>query len=483
LGAARPEPVHLCFFYFFAKRLKQNSLIALYTMYSEAFMDLVYLCYDGDKITIPFPGYASRLFQAIANSKAGTWDAHARSFCVQAASLGHARILRLLRGVPYATVKPGEDPPVRAHNFFQQDVPPDTPPSPDSFTNSEGTAAEPLSTTAVAAADMAKRKGKYAPGDANPPETNPAPGQDAKPGTKSEPLGDPACLAQSIPKPDFFSPPWKEKLTTELHSRKYSPRTIASYVHYNRALCRTLQKSPENITGEDITSYLAYLDKQQNLSSASMNLAISALKFFYHETLKKNIAQEQHRPRHDKRLPAILSGSEISRLLDMEKNPKHRLLLMLTYSSGLRVSEVVTLKKEHIDTSRKTLLIRSGKGRRDRYTLLSDRAAKFVEDYCAIYTIEGWLFPGISPGSHLSIRSAQSIFDKALHTAGIQKAISIHSLRHTFATHLLENGTDIKYIQELLGHASLKTTQRYTHIARRSLLRIQSPLDALNPDD
>jgi site-specific recombinase XerD len=301
--------------------------------------------------------------------------------------------------------------------------------------------------------------------------------------TGPEPVSDTACLARSIPKPEFFSPPWQEKLTTELHARKYSPRTIASYVHYNRAFCRTLQKSPESVTGEDITSYLAYLDKQRDLSAASMNLAISALKFFYHKALKKNIAREQHRPRHDKRLPAVLSGSEISRLLDMEKNPKHRLLLMLTYSSGLRVSEVVALRKEHIDTSRKTLLIHSGKGRRDRYTLLSDRAATFVQEYCALYNIEGWLFPGVSPRRHLSIRSAQNIFDKALHTAGIPKALSIHNLRHTFATHLLENGTDIKYIQELLGHASLKTTQRYTHIARRSLLRIKSPLDTLNGDN
>ncbi|MDR1956163.1 MAG: phage integrase N-terminal SAM-like domain-containing protein, partial [Treponema sp.] len=133
-----------------------------------------------------------------------------------------------------------------------------------------------------------------------------------------------------MPKPDHFSPAWQEKLTTELRSRKYSPKTIASYLHYNRAFCRTIQKRPESIVREDITTYLAYLDKKRDLSSSSMNLAISALKFFYHEEIKKDIAQEQHRPRHDKRLPLVLSGSEISRLLDMEKNPKHRLLLMLT---------------------------------------------------------------------------------------------------------------------------------------------------------
>jgi site-specific recombinase XerD len=244
-----------------------------------------------------------------------------------------------------------------------------------------------------------------------------------------------------------------------------------------------MQKKVEDIISEDITAYLAHLDKTLELSSSSMNLAISALKFFYREVLKKNLAQEQYRPRHDKRLPVVLSCSEINQLLDTEKNPKHRLLLMIAYSSGLRVSEVVALKKEHIDFSRKTILIRSGKGRHDRYTMLSDRAAKFIQDYCAMYDIESWIFPGISSHYHLSIRSAQSVFDKALHNAGIQKAVSIHNLRHSFATHLLESGTDIKYIQELLGHSSLKTTQRYTHVARRSLLRIKSPLDNLARDD
>jgi site-specific recombinase XerD len=409
-------------------------------------MDIVYLFHGGEKIIIPFHDCDSRLFQALLKSKAGIWDARSSSFSIQAASPGHERALRVLQGIPYATVRPGEDPPVRVYNFFEQTVPPDRLPT---------------------AGRLAS--GKEAEG--------------SKQGSKPEPVSDTACLVRSIPKPEFFSLAWQEKLTTELHSRKYSPKTIAAYVHYNRTFCKTLQKNPESVTGEDITNYLAYLDKQRDLSSASMNLTISALKFFYHRILKKTTVQEQHRPRHDKRLPTVLSDSEINRLLDMEKNPNHRLLLMLTYSSGLRVSEVVALRKEHIDTNRKTLLIYSGKGRRDRYTLLSDRAAKFVGEYCALYSIEGWLFPGIPPGRHLSIRSAQNIFDKALQAAGIPKALSIHSLRHTFATHLLENGTDIKYIQELLGHASLKTTQRYTHVARRSLLRIKSPLDTLNRDD
>jgi site-specific recombinase XerD len=223
--------------------------------------------------------------------------------------------------------------------------------------------------------------------------------------------------------------------------------------------------------------YLAYLDKERNLSTSSMNLAISAFRFFYNNVLKKDITREQHRPRHDKRLPAILSKAEVKQLLDNERNPKHRLLLMLAYSSGLRVSELVALKREHIDLSRKTVFVCSGKGRKDRYTLLSDRAAAFIKEYCALYTIDSWLFPGQPASSHLSIRSAQSIFDKALAKADIRKSVSLHSLRHTFATHLLESGTDIKYIQELLGHASLRTTEGYTRVARRSVLKIKSPLD------
>jgi site-specific recombinase XerD len=150
---------------------------------------------------------------------------------------------------------------------------------------------------------------------------------------------------------------------------------------------------------------------------------------------------------------------------------------MMAYSSGLRVGELVMLKKEHIDFDRKVILIRSGKGRKDRFTILSGRAAKFIKEYCGLYKIESWLFPGRPEKKHISIRSAQNIFEKAMRHAEISKALSIHSLRHTFATHLLEAGTDVKYIQELLGHASLKTTQRYTHVARRHLLKIQSPLD------
>jgi len=281
------------------------------------------------------------------------------------------------------------------------------------------------------------------------------------------------------PPPEKFSECWRVKLEAALRSRKYSPKTQRAYIYYNRLICRNLRKTPEELTSDDVTQFIADMDKNGQYSASAMNLAVSAIKFFFINVLKNKDISEQHRPRHDERLPVVLSKEEISKILSMEKNPKHRLLLMLVYSSGLRVSEVVSLKREHIDLSRKVIYIKLGKGRKDRNTLLSEKAIRFIEEYCDFYGIEKWLFPGQPAEHHLSIRSAQNIFEKAVHNAGILKNITIHGLRHTFATHLLESGTDIRYIQTLLGHSNLRTTERYTHVARRSVLNIKSPLDSI----
>jgi len=286
-------------------------------------------------------------------------------------------------------------------------------------------------------------------------------------------------LFDSPPLPDTFPEYWRNKLEDELRSRKYSPRTRNIYIYFNRLLCRTFQKTPEEINSEDVTRFLALIEKNKNYSSSTMNLALSAIKFFFKEVLKKKSINEQHRPRQDVIFPSVLSKEEVKKILVLENNPKHRLLLMLVYSSGLRVSEVVALKKEHIDLDRKVVYIKLGKGRKDRYTLLSEKAALFLAEYCTSFEIKTWLFPGQPITDHLTIRSAQHIFKKAARRAGIQKKTSIHGLRHTFATHLLENGTDIRYIQSLLGHANIATTERYTHVACRKVLSIQSPLDSI----
>ncbi|MDR1902176.1 MAG: tyrosine-type recombinase/integrase [Treponema sp.] len=399
-------------------------------------MDVVYLFHKDGRVVVPFYDYDPDLFKRFIYSGMGHWDNSGKCFVFPGKYVGDERLRKVFDKKPYG-IYDEHSLSFTVSNFFDRPW---------------------NGSCSVSAAPAAMSR--------------PAPR-----------MNDRDCLAGSLSLPDLFSAGWADRLEAELHSRKYSPRTIKTYLYYNRSFCRRMQKRPEEAAGEDIRDYLSYLDKTRDLSSSSMNLAVSALKFFYYNVMKRDITAERHRPRRDKKLPEVLSESEIQRLLDCEKNPKHRLLLMLAYSSGLRVSEVVVLRKEHIDFGRRTVMVRSGKGRTDRCTLLSDRAAEFLLQYCALYNIRDWIFSGYPSDHHLSIRSAQTIFDKALQKAAIDKQATIHSLRHTFATHLLERGTDIRYIQALLGHAALRTTQRYTHVARRTVLKIQSPLDTLSMDD
>ncbi|MCL0077220.1 tyrosine-type recombinase/integrase [Dehalococcoidia bacterium] len=178
-------------------------------------------------------------------------------------------------------------------------------------------------------------------------------------------------------------------------------------------------------------------------------------------------------------MPDILSRQEVLRLLEAVQNPKHRAIMLLTYSSGLRLGEVVRLKIEDIDSARRLIHLRQAKGRKDRYTVLSQVALDALRAYFKQYHPDQWLFPGAQPGRHLHERTVQKVFEQAREMAGIRKNVSVHTLRHSFATHLLESGTDLRYIQELLGHKSSKTTEIYTHVSERDIGRIQSPLDTL----
>jgi site-specific recombinase XerD len=245
----------------------------------------------------------------------------------------------------------------------------------------------------------------------------------------------PVGVASDAPvtdKENFFPDEWRKKLEEALHSRKYSAKTRKMYLHYNVQLCRDVQKPPPAVTACDVKRYIAYLDEKLERSAATMNLAISALRFFYNEVVGTPAVRESSRPRQDKRLPLILSKAEIHDLLSAETNPKHKLLLMLTYSSGLRVSEAVALKIEDIDFERRTVLVRMGKGRKDRYTVLSETAADYLSHYRTLFGIDRWIFPGQNAGEHLSVRSAERIFEQALHSAGsVKKPRSI-----VYATHL-----------------------------------------------
>jgi site-specific recombinase XerD len=388
-------------------------------------MEVVYLFHENGSVRVPFFDYDKTLFTRIAQTRLCRWDSQGQHFTLERKDCA-ALIQQALAGTPYVEVNAKGAGTVFVGNFF----------------SGHATVAE---VAQIVDDQEARVYQKYSP--------------------------------------DMFSPSWIEKIEMELRSRKYSPQTRAVYVHYNKDLCCFLQKTPENITPEDIKKYLSYQEKERGLSSSSMNLALSSFKFFYNHVVKQNIVDSQRRPKQDQKLPAVLSMPEIKKMLTVKNNIKHKLLLMLVYSAGLRVSEVVSLKKEDIDPRRKLIRVVSGKGRKDRYTLLSDQVIKCLETYQAAYKIETWLFPGASPGSHLSIRSAQHICESALRDANVGKDASIHSLRHAFATHLLENGTDIRYIQELLGHASIRTTERYTHVARHKALAIRSPLDNLEEDN
>lgn len=193
----------------------------------------------------------------------------------------------------------------------------------------------------------------------------------------------------------------------------------------------------------------------------------------------QNICIDLERPKKEKKLPEILSKNEISKLLKAVKNLKHKAILYLVYSAGLRVGEVVKLKPTDIDSDRMLIHIIQGKGKKDRYTILSETALSILRQYVKVYKPEHWLFPGQHPDKHLTERSVQKVFGNARIDAKIRKDVSVHNLRHSFATHLLEGGVNLRYIQELLGHSSSKTTEIYTHVTQKNLSNIISPLDTI----
>ncbi|MEW6326279.1 MAG: site-specific tyrosine recombinase/integron integrase [Thermodesulfobacteriota bacterium] len=271
-----------------------------------------------------------------------------------------------------------------------------------------------------------------------------------------------------------------EDLRRELISRKYSRKTIKGYLYFNRDFLSFTGKRPDEVREENIKNYLVYLADEKDSAASTLNQAINALKFYYGSMLKKKFLYEIKRPRKDKILPVVLSQEEVARVLTCLENLKHRTLLMLVYASGLRVSEVVKLKVVDIDRDRMLLNIKGAKGRKDRYTMLSHTALETIDEYLEKYKPSKWLFEGARDGRYLSIRTAQAVFEQARDKAGIKKDISIHGLRHSFATHALENGTDLRYIQELLGHKSSKTTEIYTHVSTRDIGKLRSPLDNLD---
>ncbi|MAG44264.1 integrase [bacterium] len=269
-----------------------------------------------------------------------------------------------------------------------------------------------------------------------------------------------------------------DSLKKELKIRDFSQKTIKVYLYYNQNFLDYCGKDPTSIKELDIKLYIKHLIENKGVSSATARLALNALKFYYLNVKKRrfNYLFTINMPRRPKRLPVVLSKPEVSRLLNTVSNSKHKLILALMYSAGLRVGEVVKLKTEDFDFDNKILWVRQGKGKKDRQSLISDKLIAVLRKLVETKEKRQYLFSGQQTGRHLSTRSVEKVFSRALKNADIKKQATCHSLRHSFATHLLEDGVDIRYIQRLLGHQSLATTQIYTAVTNKALREIKSPL-------
>lgn len=270
------------------------------------------------------------------------------------------------------------------------------------------------------------------------------------------------------------------KMEKMLELNGYSPNTITAYIRYAEKLYQHYQKSFEQITTEEIQNYLHYLTVDKKYSYSYININYNALKFLYANILNRTWdVNKLPRLKKDKKLPIILSKSEVKILFSVISNLKHKAILMTIYSAGLRISEAINLKIKDIDSNNMQIRIRHAKGKKDRYSLLSQANLNILREYWKKFKPDNWLFPGVPPIKPISARTIQRVLKDNILKAGIKKNATVHTLRHCFATHLLEAGVNIFHIQKLMGHASLKTTAIYFHLTRKDVLNVKSPLDTL----
>jgi integrase/recombinase XerD len=274
--------------------------------------------------------------------------------------------------------------------------------------------------------------------------------------------------------------PLRQRMLEDLQVRNFSPTTQRSYIYAVAQFARHFGKSPELLGPEDIRAYQRHLLSKQ-VAWSTFNVSVCALRFLYRVTLGKDwVVQHIPYPRQPRKLPTILSLAEVQQFLEAIPNLKHRAALMTAYAAGLRVSEVVALKLTDIDSQRMVIRVEQGKGCKDRYVMLSPRLLTLLRAYWKVVRPKAWLFPGCPPDHHLSVRTLQAACHHAWQNSGLAKPVTTHSLRHCFATHLLEKGTDLRNIQLLLGHRGLSTTARYLNVATSSVCSTSSPFDLLD---
>jgi integrase/recombinase XerD len=266
-----------------------------------------------------------------------------------------------------------------------------------------------------------------------------------------------------------------------MEHKRYSPSTVETYLQAITVFLRFIApKSSAEATNEDMQRYVYQYMIPRRLSYSYQNQAVNAAKLFFKLITGSVLVTEQlERPRREHKLPNILSKDEVKAIILAPLNQKHRTMLSLIYACGLRRSELLNLKPSHIDSKRHLLNVLNAKGKKDRVIPISDKTIMLLRDYYKLYRPKMWMFEGHNPGEQYSETSLQEVLKHAVQKAGIHKPVSLHWLRHSYATHLLESGTDLRYIQELLGHKSSKTTEIYTHVTEKSLEKIKSPFDDL----
>jgi integrase/recombinase XerD len=274
--------------------------------------------------------------------------------------------------------------------------------------------------------------------------------------------------------------PLRQRMLEDLQIRQFSPTTIRIYLHAVAEFARHFNKPPDQLGAEHIRRYQLFLVKEKNVAPSTYIQAVCALRFLYTHTLHRKVAIERIPfPRRERKMPLILSREEVKALLEAPQNLRHRTLLAILYGSGLRVSEVARLRVADIDSSRNVLWVRCGKRRHDRQALLPPKLRELLRCYWRNRRPTDWLFPSSDPHQPISAKAIFLACRKAAQKAGIPKSVHPHSLRHAFATHLLEAGVDLRTIQILLGHAHLETTARYLQLADVIVRATISPLESL----
>lgn len=275
--------------------------------------------------------------------------------------------------------------------------------------------------------------------------------------------------------------PLRQRMTEDMQVRNLALNTQTSYVRQVSLFARHFDKSPEQLGPEDIRAYQVYLTNEKKLAPGSVLIAVAALRFLYKVSLKRDWTFEDAipAPKKPQKLPVVLSPEEVLQFLDCVAGTKHRAILTTCYAAGLRISEAVRLTVSDIDSARMVIGVDQGKGQKDRYVMLSPKLLEILRQWWRVEKPKPWLFPGDISGRHISKDAVEQACQKARHRCPIPKPTTPHSLRHAFAVHLLEGGTDVRTIQLLLGHRSLATTARYLRIATSKVCSTTSPIDLL----